>query len=163
MFFKRLHDDNAVLEDVIPEFVRTRPHRYGGMRLRDLCRQMHAFYRDKDTSGLQRRQFRPQHFPELAMRPQEAVRRLVKNDVDYLPLEELSGRIATTLWVVYPPGIATIVPGERLDERARPMIEYLKVFEQGSNLFPGFETEIQGLYREKQADGSVRIFTYVTR
>jgi ornithine decarboxylase len=162
VFFKRLHDDNAVLEDVIPEFVRARPQRYGGMRLRDLCRQMHAFYRDKDTSGLQRRQFRPQHFPQLAMRPQEAVRRLVKNDVDYLPLEELSGRIATTLWVVYPPGIATIVPGERLDERARPMIEYLKVFEQGSNLFPGFETEIQGLYREKQADGSVRIFTYVT-
>ena len=163
VFFKRLHDDNAVLEDVIPEFVRARPQRYGGMRLRDLCRQMHSFYRDKDTSGLQRKQFRPRHFPTLAMRPQEAVRRLVKNDVDYLPLEELSGRIATTLWVVYPPGIATIVPGELLDERARPMIEYLKVFEQGSNLFPGFETEIQGLYREKQADGSIRIFTYVTK
>src|SRR5271166_2391435 len=91
VFFKRLHDDNAALEDVIPEFVRRRPQRYGGMRLRDLCRQMHAFYRDKDTSDLQRRQFRPEHFPVLAMRPQEAVRRLVKNDVDYLPIDELSG------------------------------------------------------------------------
>ncbi|MEA2733000.1 MAG: ornithine decarboxylase, partial [Acetobacteraceae bacterium] len=141
VFFKRLHDDNVLLEEVIPEFVRRRPQRYGGMRLRDLCRQMHAFYRDQDTSGLQRRQFRPQHFPTLAMRPQEAVRRLVKNDVDYLPIDELSGRIATTLWVVYPPGIATIVPGERLDERAQPMIDYLKVFERGSNLFPGFENE----------------------
>jgi ornithine decarboxylase len=158
-----LHDDNVLLEEVIPEFVRRRPQRYGGMRLRDLCRQMHAFYRDQDTSGLQRRQFRPQHFPTLAMRPQEAVRRLVKNDVDYLPIDELSGRIATTLWVVYPPGIATIVPGERLDERAQPMIDYLKVFERGSNLFPGFENEIQGVYREKQPDGSTRIFTYVTR
>jgi ornithine decarboxylase len=163
VFFKRLHDDNVLLEEVIPEFVRRRPQRYGGMRLRDLCRQMHAFYRDQDTSGLQRRQFRPQHFPTLAMRPQEAVRRLVKNDVDYLPIDELSGRIATTLWVVYPPGIATIVPGERLDERAQPMIDYLKVFERGSNLFPGFENEIQGVYREKQPDGSTRIFTYVTR
>ena len=102
VFFKRLHDDNAPLEDVIPEFVRARPQRYGGMRLRDLCRQMHAFYRDQDTSALQRRQFRPEHFPTMAMRPQEAVRRLVKNDVDYLPIDELSGRIATTLWVVYP-------------------------------------------------------------
>jgi ornithine decarboxylase len=162
VFFKRLHDDNAPLEEVIPEFVRARPQRYGGMRLRDLCRQMHAFYRNKDTSGLQRRQFRPKHFPTIAMRPQEAVRRLVKNEVDYLPIGELSGRIATTLWVVYPPGIATIVPGERLDERAQPMIEYLKVFEEGANLFPGFETEIQGVYREKQADGSIRMFTYVT-
>jgi arginine/lysine/ornithine decarboxylase len=77
-------------------------------------------------------------------------------------LDELDGRIATTLWVVYPPGIATIIPGERLDERARPMIDYLKVFEQGSNLFPGFETEVQGVYREVQSDGSVRMFTYVT-
>ncbi len=50
-----------------------------------------------------------------------------------------------------PPGIATIVPGERLDERAQPMIDYLKVFERGANLFPGFENEIQGVYREKAA------------
>jgi ornithine decarboxylase len=42
------------------------------------------------------------------------------------------------------------------------MIDYLKVFERGSNLFPGFESEIQGVYREKQPDGSIRIFTYVT-
>ncbi len=162
-YFKRLHDDNAPLEEVIPEFVRNRRDRYGGMRLRDLCQQMHAFYRDQNTSRLQQLQFRPAHCPTMAMRPQEAVRRLVRNDVEYLPIEEVCGTIATTLWVVYPPGIATIVPGERLDERAQPMIEYLKVFERGSNLFPGFENEIQGLYREKQADGSIRIFTYVTR
>lgn len=162
VFFKRLHDDNARLEEVIPEFVRRRPDRYGGLRLRDLCREMHAFYRDHGTSALQRAQFRPQHFPTLAMRPDEAVRRLVRNEVEYRPLDELDGQVATTLWVVYPPGIATIIPGERLDERARPMIDYLKVFEQGSNLFPGFENEVQGVYREKQPDGSTRMFTYVT-
>ena len=64
-----------------------------------------------------------------------------------------TGRIATTLFVVYPPGIATIVPGERLDERARPMIDYLKMFEKSANVFPGFESEIQGLYREVDGDG----------
>jgi arginine/lysine/ornithine decarboxylase len=72
------------------------------------------------------------------------------------------GRVATTLFVVYPPGIATIVPGERLDARARPMIEYLKMFERGTNLFPGFEAEIQGLYREADA-GAIRFHTYVVR
>ena len=35
--FKRLHDDNAPLEDAIPEFYRRRPARYAGVRLRDLC------------------------------------------------------------------------------------------------------------------------------
>src|SRR5271157_4924092 len=43
--FKRLHDDNARLEDAIPEFVRQRLARYAGLRLRDLCGQMHAFFR----------------------------------------------------------------------------------------------------------------------
>jgi hypothetical protein len=82
--------------------------------------------------------------------PAGAVRRLVKNEVDYLPIGELFGRVATTLWVVYPPGIATVVPRELLDERAQPMIDYLKVFEQGTNFLPGFENEIQGVYREKK-------------
>jgi ornithine decarboxylase len=65
--------------------------------------------------------------------------------------------------VVYPPGIATIVPGERLSARARPMIDYLKMFERSSNLFPGFDTEVQGIYREADASGTVRFNTYVVR
>ncbi len=163
VFFKRLHDDNARLEDAIPEFVRKRPQRYGGMRLRDLCAEMHSYYRDAGTSTLQRQQFRRTHFPEMAMAPNKATRAMVRNDVDYLPLNEITGRIATTMFVVYPPGIATIVPGERLDERAQPMIEYLKVFERGANLFPGFENEIQGLYRERDGEGNIRFYTYVVR
>jgi ornithine decarboxylase len=42
--FKRLHDDNAALADVMPEFVAQRPGRYRGSRLRDLCAEMHAFF-----------------------------------------------------------------------------------------------------------------------
>ena len=43
------------------------------------------------------------------------------------------------------------------------MIDYLKAFERASNLFPGFEAEIQGLYREAQPDGKIRFYTYVVR
>ena len=161
--FKRRYDDNAALDDVIPEFVRRRPGRYSGKRLRDLCHEMHAFYREAGVSALQRAQFAPEHLPTMAMPPHEAVRQLTRNNVDYLPLDQVDGRIATTLFVVYPPGIATIVPGERLDERARPMLSYLKMFERAANLFPGFEAEIQGIYREVAPDGSVRFHTYVVR
>mgnify|MGYP000850278077 FL=1 len=161
--FKRLHDDNALLDEVIPEFVARRPKHYSGRRLRDLCAQMHAFYRERGTSTLQQNIFKPEHLPEMAMPPREAVRHLVRNNVDYLPIDRVAGRIATTLFVVYPPGIATIVPGERLDERARPMIEYLQMFQEGANRFPGFDNEIQGLYREVEADGTTRFYTYVVR
>ncbi len=159
--FKTYHDQNAPLDEVIPEFVARRRQRYSGMRLRDLCQEMHAFYRDADVSDLQRRQFRPEHLPRPAMRPQDAVQKLTRNQVHYLPIDQVEGKMATTLWVVYPPGIATIAPGEILDERARPMLDYLKTFERSANLFPGFEAEIQGVYREIAADGSIRFHTYV--
>ena len=161
--FKRRYDDNLPLEDVIPEFVRRRPQRYAGVRLRDLCDEMHAFYRSRGVSSLQRAQFAAEHLPTMAMPPHEAVRALTRNKVDYLPLDEVDGRIATTLFVVYPPGIATIVPGERLDARAKPMLDYLKMFERSANLFPGFEAEIQGIFREIEPDGSSRFYTYVAR
>ena len=67
------------------------------------------------------------------------------------------------MFVVYPPGIATIVPGKRLTEAAQPMIDYLRVFERGANLFPGFENEIQGLYRQVEPGGHIRFYTYVVR
>ncbi len=160
--FKRLHDENALLENVIPDFVRAQSRRrYAGTRLRDLCAEMHAFFRAANVCALQKAQFTAGHFPELAMTPHEANRNLVRNNVDYLPIDNIEGRIAATLSVVYPPGIPTIVPGERLDARARPMIDYLKMFERASNLFPGFDTEIQGIYREVDASGTVRFYTYV--
>ena len=159
--FKKLHDDNVLLEEAIPEFYRRRGARYAGVRLRDLCADMHRFFRDADVSGLQAKQFKPEHLPEIALSPHDAARHLVRNDVDYLPIDEIAGRIATTPFVVYPPGIATIVPGERLDERAQPMIDYLKMFEKCFNAFPGFDVEIQGVYKEVDASGRIRLHTYV--
>jgi ornithine decarboxylase len=159
--FKKLYDDNAPLEDAIPEFYRRRPLRYAGIRLRDLCTEMHQFFRDADVSALQAKQFSAEHLPEIAMSPHAAARALVRNDVDYLPISDISGRIATTPFVVYPPGIATIVPGERLTERAKPMIDYLLMFEGAFNAFPGFDVEIQGIYRGLDSEGRIKLYTYV--
>src|SRR6202030_2240140 len=74
--FKRRYDDNALLDEVIPEFVRRRPARYGGRRLRDLCNEMHDFYREAGVSALQQAQFTPEHLPHMVMTPHEAVRQL---------------------------------------------------------------------------------------
>ncbi|NEU13168.1 amino acid decarboxylase [Methylobacterium sp. BTF04] len=161
--FKRLHDENVPLEDAMPEFVRRRPNRYKGVRLRDLCADFHAFHREAGTSTLQRKQFEPGHLPEMVMTPKEAVQQLTRNNVDYVPIAEAEGRVATTLLLVYPPGIGTVLPGERLDERAKPMLDYFKMFERSANLFPGFEAEIQGVFRDVDPDGTIRFYTYVMR
>jgi len=159
--FKKLHDENAPLEEVIPEFYRRRQGRYAGVRLRDLCGSMHRFFREAQVSTLQARQFTAEHLPEIAISPRDATTALTRNDVDYLPIDRIAGRIATTPFVVYPPGIATIVPGERLTERAKPMIDYLLMFEKCFNTFPGFDVEIQGVYRETDETGRVRLYTYM--
>ena len=45
------------------------------------------------ASALQAKQFSPNHLPEIALSPREAARRLVRNDVDYLPIDAIHGRI----------------------------------------------------------------------
>jgi ornithine decarboxylase len=167
--FKQLHDDNAPLEQAMPAFVAAHAARYGGGGLRDLCGQMHAFYREHQVSRLQGAQFRAEHFPECVMTPQAAMHEMVRNNVELLPIDQIEGRIAATLGLVYPPGIAVVVPGERYGEAAGAgvagqsgaMLDYFRMFEAVGNLFPGFESEIQGLYRKTAPDGSVRLYTYV--
>ena len=53
------------------------------------------------------------------------------------------------------------MPGERLNEKVQPMIDYLKMFETCFNTFPGFDVEIQGVYKEVDAGGRIKFFTYV--
>jgi len=160
--FKRLFDRNAPLAEVLPAFTRTYQEHYAETGVRDLCVAMHQFYRDHDCSGLQERQFRAEHFPEIAMSPREAMQKFIANEVDYLPLDQLDGRIAATLNLVYPPGIAVVVPGERYTERCKPMLDYFRMFEESYARFPGFANEIQGVYPQ-QEDGRTMLYTYVVK
>ena len=159
--FKQLHDANAPLTEVIPDFVRRYGARYETTGLRDLCRALHEFYKKHNASRLQRECFEAAHLPEQVLLPREAWEQLMRNKVDYIPILQAEGRIAATLALVYPPGIGLIVPGERYSAAARPLLEYFRLVEEGCNLFPGFENEIQGVYREKDEDGRITLYTYV--
>lgn len=161
--FKKLHDENARLSIVMPGFCARYGDKYAETGLYDLCQQMHEFYRDHHVRDLQRAQFRPEHFPVMAMTPQAATQCFIRNEVDYLSIHDIKDRIAATLALVYPPGIGVIVPGERYDNRARPMLDYLIMFEAAANRFPGFDSEIQGIYRETAPDGRIGFYTYVVQ
>ena len=82
---------------------------------------------------------------------------LVANEVDYVPLENIRGRISATLALIYPPGIGVVVPGERWDDRAQPMLDYFLAFQESFNRFPGFNYEVQGVFQER-IDGRIRFF-----
>jgi ornithine decarboxylase len=160
--FKTLYDADAPLGDVLPTTLSRYPSRYAGYSLRRLCDEMHQFYREHDIASLQRLCFRGEHFPEQAMSVQQATEAFVGNRVDYLPLAQCKGRISATLALIYPPGIGIVVPGERYDDRAQPMLDYFLVFEEAFNRFPGFEFEVQGVYADT-VDGRVVFHTYVVQ
>ncbi len=160
--FKNLWDENAPLGEVLPTLYAQNSARYAGYTLRRICHEMHDFYRTAKVKELQRLCFRAESFPELAMSPEAAYEALVANEVDYVPLENITGRIAATLALIYPPGIGVIVPGERWDARARPMLDYFLTFEKSFNRFPGFNYEVQGVYQE-QENGRIKFYTYVVR
>ena len=161
--FKQAYDDNVPLENAIPNLVRRFPDRYGNLGLQDLCQELHEFYASHEANRLQKEQFLSAHLPDIVMSPREAWEHLTRNEVDYVPMSSAAGRIAATLALVYPPGIGVVVPGERYGERSQPMLDYLAAFEEASNRFPGFENEVQGVYPERDADGRIRLFTYVVR
>jgi ornithine decarboxylase len=56
-------------------------------------------------------------FPELAMSPKDVYEALVANDVDYVAMDEIKGRISATLALIYLPGIEVIPPGERWGQK----------------------------------------------
>ena len=160
--FKDLWDRDASLAEVLPRISATHGERYAGYSLRQVCQEMHDFYRKADVKELQRRCFRREHFPEQVMSAQDAYRAMVANEVDYVPLSQIHGRVSATLALIYPPGIGVIVPGERWDARAQPMLDYFLAFEESFNRFPGFSYEVQGVFKEI-VDGRIQFFTYAVR
>jgi len=160
--FKNLWDRDALLFEALPSIYAAHTERYAGYTLRQICNEMHGFYREANVKDLQRLCFRASSFPELAMSSEDAYEALVANNVDYMALEDIKGRISATLALIYPPGIGVIVPGERWDEKARPMLDYFLAFQESFNRFPGFNYEVQGVFQER-VDGRIKFHTYVVR
>lgn len=160
--FKNLWDRDAPLAEILPTVCAANSQRYAGYTIRKICKEMHDFYRSANIKELQRQCFRASSFPELAMPSKEAYEALVSNDVDYVAFDNIKDRISATLALIYPPGIGVVVPGERWDEKARPMLDYFLAFEESFNRFPGFNYEVQGVYQER-IDGRIKFHTYVVK
>jgi arginine decarboxylase len=92
--------------------------------------------------------------PEPAMIPADAYDRLVRGEVERVEIDALEGRIAATMLVPYPPGIPTIMPGERFGRQDSAILESLRIARAQNYRFPGFESDIHGLIAEKSDAGT---------
>jgi arginine decarboxylase len=152
--FHRAYQSNMPVATALPEVHAAFPGRYADLGLRDLATQMHAFLSDFDTARMQAAI--SDRLPEPVMTPAAAFAKLVHGDTEEVPLAKLDGRISAVTALLYPPGIPVVVPGERFDPQVRAITDYLKLFEQWDSRFPGFENEVQGVVRQRSADGSIK-------
>ena len=158
--FEELIDRNAPMEEVLPSIYYSHIDKYKGYHIRQLCQEMHDFYKARNVSTLQQRLFFKEYFPEYVMNPQEANFEFQRNKGELVPLDEAEGRIALEGALPYPPGVLCVQPGERW---SRTACDYFLALEEGINQLPGFAPEIQGVYLIEQPDGSKKAYGYVLK
>ena len=158
--FEELIERNAPMEEVLPSIYYSHIDKYKGYHIRQLCQEMHDFYKDRNVSTLQQRLFSKEYFPEYVMNPQEANFEFQRNKGELVSLDEAEGRIALEGALPYPPGVLCVQPGERW---SRTACDYFLALEEGINQLPGFAPEIQGVYLIEQPDGSKKAYGYVLK
>ena len=158
--FEELIERNAPMEEVLPSIYYSHIDKYKGYHIRQLCQEMHDFYKARNVSTLQQRLFYKEYFPEYVMNPQEANFEFQRNKGELVPLDEAEGRIALEGALPYPPGVLCVQPGERW---SRTACDYFLALEEGINQLPGFAPEIQGVYLIEQPDGSKKAYGYVLK
>ncbi|MCM8612503.1 arginine/lysine/ornithine decarboxylase [Accumulibacter sp.] len=139
--FKDGYDQNLPLWKVMPEFLAKNP-RYDRYGLKDLCRQIHGVYAANDVAHLTTRMYLSDMEP--AMKPTDAFAKMAHREIDRVPIDELEGRITSTLLTPYPPGIPLLIPGERFNAT---IVRYLQFARDFNERFPGFETDVHGLVK----------------
>lgn len=156
--FERLLDENALMCDVIPQVWRAHEARYENYRIRELCAEMHDYYRSRNVKALQKAMFRREHFPRIALDAQQAQFEFMRGNAEYVLLEEARGRVALEGALPYPPGVICCVPGEVW---GGPVLEYFLALAEGVNRFPGFSPELQGVYLEEDEAGMKYVWVNV--
>ena len=158
--FEELIERNAPMEEVLPSIYYSHIDKYKGYHIRQLCQEMHDFYKARNVSTLQQRLFSKEYFPAYVLNPQEANFEFQRNKGELVPLDEAEGRIALEGALPYPPGVLCVQPGERW---SRTACDYFLALEEGINQLPGFAPEIQGVYLIEQSDGSKKAYGYVLK
>ena len=150
--FKDDYDKNQPLWRVMPEFCAAQP-RYEKMGLRDLSQHVHVLYAKYDVARLSTEIYLSDHLP--AMTPTDAFSHIARRKTERVAIDDLEGRITTSLVTPYPPGIPLLIPGEVFNAQ---IVDYLRFNREFARECPGFETDIHGLVQEVGDTGEVMYF-----
>ena len=158
--FEQLIEADAPMQEVLPTVYAMNIDKYRGYTIRQLCQEMHDFYKARNVSQLQQRLFQKEYFPTYVKTPQAANIDFVRGYGELVPIADCVGRMALEGALPYPPGVICVQPGEIWSVTAR---DYFMALEAGINELPGFAPELQGVYIERDDTGYRRAYAYVLR
>ncbi|WP_392340036.1 lysine decarboxylase [Moritella marina] len=151
--FKRGFDLNLTVKNFIPTLYAEDPKFYEDMHIQDLAQGIHDMMKAFKLPELMFKAF--DVLPELKITPNAAWQQELRGHTEEVKLEEMVNRVNANMILPYPPGVPLVLPGEMITETSRPVLDFLEMLCEIGTEFPGFETDIHGLYH--QADGSYTV------
>ena len=148
--FEKYLDDDAPLEEVLPNLYKAYESRYRNYSIRQLCQEMHDFYKERNIKEIQKEMFRTEFMPKSVINPQEAHFAFLRGQAELVRLEDAEGRVAAEGALPYPPGVLCCFPGEVW---GGPVLKYFLAWQEAMGRMPGFAPELQGVYVEDNGRG----------
>jgi len=158
MEFKHYYDTNESLAQVLPDLVSSHPDRYQDMGLKDLAEEMHTEM--KETKLLQSMDAAFTILPDAALNPRKTYGELVRGNVEQVRATDMMNRVVAVQVVPYPPGIPLMMPGEKVTEEKRAVVDYLLALQTFDSHLPGFEHDTHGVEIERDAEGNAVYMIY---
>lgn len=158
--FEKYLDDDAPLEEVLPNLYKAYESRYRNYSIRQLCQEMHDFYKERNIKEIQKEMFRTEFMPKSVINPQEAHFAFLRGQAELVRLEDAEGRVAAEGALPYPPGVLCCFPGEVW---SGPVLKYFLAWQEAMGRMPGFAPELQGVYVEDNGRGGKQVYCYVLK
>lgn len=158
--FEKYLDEDAPLEDVLPGLYKHYEYRYHDYSIRQLCQEMHDFYKERNIKEIQKQMFCSEYMPKSVINPQDAHFAFLRGQAELVRMEDAEGRVAAEGALPYPPGVLCCIPGEVW---GGPVLKYFLAWQEAMGRMPGFAPELQGVYVEDNGRGGKQVYCYVLK
>ncbi|KJT76003.1 lysine decarboxylase LdcC, partial [Salmonella enterica subsp. enterica serovar Heidelberg str. 622737-14] len=99
--------------------------------------------------------------PEMIMTPHQAWQRQIKGRGGNRGARSTArARFPRIMILPYPPGVPLLMPGERITQQSRAVLDFLLMLCSIGQHYPGFETDIHGAKRNEDGVYQVRVLKH---
>lgn len=155
MDFKRIYDANLTIRDVMPELYAVNPDFYANMHIQDLAQGIHQLMIKYDVPNLMYQAF--DNLPIMEITPHEAYQEEIRGNVTECLLSDMIDKVSANMILPYPPGVPLIMPGEKVTQDNLPVLQFLQMLCERGTYYPGFETDIHGVYKNEDGQYVIRV------